>query len=82
MQKIPKLQKAFAYVLRYHREMAKLTQPQLAKKIGGSEINIRTLERGVTAPSLTTFLLIADALGIGAQQLLSEVQSRMATMDD
>ncbi len=77
MKKIPEFRKAFGYVLRHRREAAGLTQPELAALIGGSEINIRTLERFASSPSMVTFLLLADALEINACELLGEVQARM-----
>lgn len=77
MKNIPEFRKAFGYVLRHRRELAGLTQPELAARIGGSEINIRTLERAASAPSMVTFLLLADALGLDARDFLGEVQARI-----
>jgi len=69
--------RAFADTIRSRRVLAGLTQSQLAERIGGSEIGIRTWERAASAPSLETFLLLADALGVDAKELLKEVQDRM-----
>ena len=78
MNNIPEFRRAFGYVLRTRREMTGFTQPELAKKIGGSEINIRTLERSASSPSMVTFLLIAEALGVDPKELLGEVLARIA----
>ena len=78
MKNIPEFRRAFGYVLRTRREMAGLTQAELASKIGGSEINIRTLERSASAPAVVTFLLLADALKLDPRDFLGEVLARIA----
>ncbi len=80
MKNIPEFREAFGYVLRRHREMAGLTQSELAVRIGGSEINIRTLERSASAPSMVTFLLLTEALGVDARDFLGEVQARIVLL--
>ncbi|MCL1940222.1 MAG: helix-turn-helix domain-containing protein [Desulfovibrionaceae bacterium] len=72
--------RAFAYTIRSRRALAGLTQSQLAERIGGSEIGVRTWERAASAPSLETFLLLADALGVDAGELLKEIQNRMVLL--
>lgn len=78
MNTIPEFRRAFGYVLRHRREIRGMTQAELAGAIGGSEINIRTLERAASAPAMATFLLIAEALGLDPRELLDEVLVRMA----
>ncbi|SBV92874.1 hypothetical protein KL86DPRO_10435 [uncultured delta proteobacterium] len=78
MRNIPEFRRAFGYVLRQRRELAGLTQPELAVRIGGSEINIRTLERSASAPSMVTFLLLADALDVDPHDMLGDVLARIA----
>ena len=78
MKNIPEFRRAFGYVLRHRREMAGLSQPELAARIGGSEINIRTLERAASAPSMVTFLLLAEALGVDPREFLGEVLARVS----
>lgn len=78
METIPEFRRAFGYVLRNRREMLKITQAELAERIGGSEINIRTLERSASSPAMVTFLLLAEALNIDPKELLGEVLARMA----
>ena len=82
MKNIPEFRGAFGYVLRHRRELAGLTQPELAVRIGGSEINIRTLERSKSSPSMVTFLLIADALDLDAREFLGEVLARIAFLKE
>ena len=69
---------AVAETIRHRRLLAGLTQSQLADRIGGSEIGVRTWERAASAPSLETFLRLAEALGVDAKELLAEIQSRIA----
>ena len=54
-----------------------LTQPELAESIGGSEINIRTLERGASSPAMVTFMLLAEALSMDPRDMLGEVMARI-----
>ena len=82
MKNIPEFRRAFGYVLRQRRELAGLTQPELAMRIGGSEINIRTLERSASAPSMVTFLLLAEALNADPRDMLGEVMARIAFLRD
>ena len=51
-----------AYMLRKARLIYKLTQSELAKKIGTKQEAIARIERGVSIPSLTTLIKIAEAL--------------------
>ena len=78
MIRCPHVKRALAGVIRHRRELAGLTQKQLAERIGGSEIGVRTWERAAGAPSLETFLLLADALSVDAVELLGEIRNRMA----
>ena len=80
MVKIVQFRRAFADVVRYRRALAGLTQVQLAERIGGSEIGVRTWERAASSPSLETFLLLADALGVDARELLGEIQGKMVLL--
>ena len=77
MKIIPQFRRAVAETIRHHRELAGLTQPQLAERIGGSEIGMRTWERAASAPSLETFLLLANALDVDAVELLRKIQGKM-----
>jgi len=78
MVKNVQFRRSVADVIRHRRILAGLTQSQLAERIGGSEIGIRTWERAVSSPSLETFLLLADALGVDAKELLGEIQGKIA----
>lgn len=80
MVKIDQYKQAVAGVIRNRRTLAGLTQAQLAELIGGSEIGVRTWERAASGPSLETFLLLADAFGVDAKELLGDVLSRMVIL--
>lgn len=45
------------------RKEAKVTQAELAERVGVDKAYISRVERGVTVPSMTTFSKIAAALG-------------------
>lgn len=53
------------------REECGLTQEELAAKTDISIKHISVLERGLKEPRLTTFLTIAEALGVTPNELLS-----------
>lgn len=57
-----------------------MTQMALAVAIGGSEVAIRRMERGVQTPTVTTFILLANALAISPSAFLSEIIDRMETL--
>lgn len=54
----------FAELLRNERKRQKLTQQQLGERIGKKREYISSLEQGQTDMQLSTFLLIANALGL------------------
>ena len=54
----------FAEILRDERKRQKLTQQQLGERIGKKREYISSLEQGKTDMQLSTFMLIANALGL------------------
>ena len=54
----------FAEILRDERKRQKLTQQQLGERIGKKREYISSLEQGQTDMQLSTFILIANALGL------------------
>lgn len=54
----------YAEVLKEQRKLQKMTQQQLADKIGKKREFISNIERGNTDMQLSTFLLISNALGL------------------
>lgn len=54
----------FAEILRDERKRQKLTQQQLGERIGKKREYISSLEQGQTDMQLSTFMLIANALGL------------------
>lgn len=54
------------------REQCGYTQEQLAEIVGLSPMHISVIERGVKPPKLDTFLRIANALKVSADQLLQD----------
>ena len=54
----------YAELLRDERKRQKLTQQELGKRIGKKREYISSLEQGKTDMQLSTFMLIANALGL------------------
>ena len=54
----------YAELLRDERKRQKLTQQELGERIGKKREYISSLERGKTDMQLSTFMLIANALGL------------------
>lgn len=49
------------------RKKAKLTQEELAKRIGTDKSYISRIEKGLTVPSVATFYRIINALGLSIE---------------
>ena len=81
MHELHNFNKAFSQVLRSRREQVRLTQMRLAIDIGGSEVAVRRLERGVQTPTVTTLILLARALGIKPEEFLAEIMRQLAFLD-
>lgn len=56
--------------LREARNKVKLTQEQLAEKVGIGTTYISDIERGAKFPSLSLFIKIVDALGVSSDYIL------------
>lgn len=54
----------FAEILKEQRKQQKMTQQQLADKIGKKREFISNIERGNSDMQLSTFMLISNALGL------------------
>ena len=59
--------------IRKFRLMKKLRQEDRAEKAGLSTNYIGAVERGEKLPSLETFIIIVNALGVSADMVLSDV---------
>ena len=55
------------------REQCNMTQEQLAEAVNLSTNHISVIERGVKTPKLDTFVDIANALGVSADEILVDV---------
>jgi ribosome-binding protein aMBF1 (putative translation factor) len=64
-------EKAYAFyagqVLLDARKNARLTQEELARRIGADKSYISRIERGVTVPSVATFYRLVNALGLSVK---------------
>ncbi len=49
------------------RKNARLTQEELAKRIGTDKSYISRIEKGITVPSVATFYRIVNALGLNVE---------------
>jgi DNA-binding XRE family transcriptional regulator len=64
-------EKAFAFytghIIEQARKEAKMTQTELAEKLGSSKSYISRVETGKTEPKVSTFYRIASALGLSVE---------------
>lgn len=70
--------KAVGNRIRAARRAKKLTQEQLAELVNLSPSHVGVIERGVKAPNLDTFVAIANALDVSADELLRDVVNAAA----
>lgn len=82
MQELPFFNQAFAQVLRARREEMRMTQMGCAVAIGGSEVAVRRMERGVQTPTTTTLILLARALKLTPTDFLDCVLKRMEFLEN
>lgn len=82
MKDLPNFAVALGLVLREHREKRNMTRKQLAAEFCGSISHIKAIEVGNRNPTITTFVLIAEAFDIEADVLLREVRQRQAYLND
>ncbi len=54
-------------ILRDARRDARLTQAELAKRIGADKSYISRIEKGVTVPSVATFYRLVNAMGLSVE---------------
>ena len=71
--------KAVGTRIKMEREKQHLTQENLAAMVDLSATHISVIERGVKSPKLDTFVAIANALNISADELLVDVVDRSVT---
>ena len=74
--------KALGQVIRGHREKRSWTRKRLAFETGVSVSHIRVIEVRQGNPSISVFILIAEAFGIEPETLLYEVRQRQAYLND
>lgn len=67
-QRIAAEEQAYAFytgqIIEDARKKAKITQSELAKRIGSNKSYISRVERGTTEPRISTFYRIMTALGV------------------
>ena len=80
MKEIPHLAEAFAQILQEARGQTRLSQAQLANEIGCARSFISFLETQDHLPSLNTFLVISNTLGIPSVELLTRLETRLAVL--
>lgn len=68
--------------IRKFRQARKLRQEDLAEKVGLSVNYAGALERGEKLPSLETFIVIANTLGVTSDMLLADVITTGYTVKD
>ena len=71
------LQKAFGAVVRELRTQAGLSQEELAFAADRHFTYVSLLERGRNSPSITTVWRLAEALGVTAPELITQVDAHV-----
>lgn len=71
----PSLDAGFGAVLRTLRLQRGLSQEALAHACGRHPTYISLLERGKNSPSLRTLFLLADGLGVKAEEIVQRVEA-------
>lgn len=65
--------KALGARIQLYRVRAKLTQKELAEKLGCTSQHISAIERGVKTPTLETFVTLCNVLQVQPNLLLQDV---------
>ena len=68
----------YAELLRDERKRQKLTQQQLGERIGKKREYISSLEQGQTDMQLSTFMLIANALGLRFSLVVGQMNTQLS----
>jgi len=82
MRKIPFLANAFGQTLRKYREQNRMTQGDLALKIGSVSSYIRFLEHGQRIPTIATFHHLCSALNVDPHEFMSDYLQTMNRLSD
>jgi len=77
MYKVEGLPQAFGRVIAQMRVEQRLSQEELAEKIGSTNVYISLLERGQRQPSLNAVILIAESLKITPAELVRRVNEQL-----
>lgn len=80
MKEIPYLHSAFAQVLQEIREEARMSQAELADRIGCARSFISFLETRSRLPSLNAFLMISSALHVSPAEFLKRLERKLANL--
>lgn len=70
MQDVEEFLRALGASLQEHRKAAKLTQEQVAERLGSSPEWVSQVERGVGRPSIEMLVRLAGAIGVAPSQLV------------
>lgn len=81
MNDTPNFCRALGKVVREHREKRKWPRKRLAEAVGVSVSHIRVIETRLGNPSISIFVLIAEAFGLEPDILMHEVRQRQAFLN-
>jgi transcriptional regulator with XRE-family HTH domain len=76
----PDVGKIFGGVLRRYRNIAGMSQEELADRAEVDRTHISRLERGVQQPTIATLIGLAIALGVPAADLARETEAEFVGM--
>lgn len=81
MKEIPNLFKAISQVLREARAEANVSQRDLAKRMECARSFIEGIENQQYQPSLQTFLLISENLGIPPEDMVKRIKVKLLMLE-
>jgi len=72
MEEVPRLAEAFGLTLLQYRSQARLSQRELARRIGSSATYIHCVECGEKMPTIKTWYLLCQALDVDPHEFLTD----------
>lgn len=82
MRNISYLLEATAQVMREGREQARLSQAELAEKVGCARSFVSFIETGTHLPGLKAFVALAEALDVQPSELMRRIEIRIRQMEN
>lgn len=82
MNEIPNLYEALSHVLREARKERKITQRELAERMGCARSFVAAIEGCKFQPTINTFLCLANALGMEPEELIRLLKTALLVLNN